>query len=124
VRKQEGDKSGLIYGRRPRDLYQIDPRTLMLKKTRRFWAEQTGMIDEFLLIDSVERLAPPGIERVRGENRVMCGNWTFIPGSFTGCSTSRRTFSPRFSRFLAHRRLVGPPDRGGHHQLEDHPPGL
>ena len=80
VRKQAGDNSGLLYGLGHAIYTKSDPRTTLLKKNALLLAEQTGMIDEFMLIDSIERLGPQVLNSVRGENRITCANVDLYSG--------------------------------------------
>lgn len=80
VRKEEGDKSGLLYGLGHAIYTKSDPRTTLLKKNALALAEDTGMMDEFLLIDAVERLGPQVLNKVRNESRVLCANVDLYSG--------------------------------------------
>ncbi len=104
VRKQAGDHSGLIYGVGHAIYTKSDPRTTLLKKAALKLAENTPMIDEFLLIDAIERLGPQVLNAVRGENRVMCANVDL----YSGCVYSMLGIpDDLFTPIFAISRVVG-----------------
>ncbi len=80
LRKEEGDKSGLIYGM-GHAVYTIsDPRAEILKTKARELAKSKGVEKELDLIESVERLAPKAMEIVRGERPNICANIDLYSG--------------------------------------------
>ena len=80
LRREAGDRSGLIYGM-GHAIYTIsDPRAVLLKRFARKLAETKGMLDEFQLLESVERLTPELMLSVRGQNKVMCANVDLYSG--------------------------------------------
>ena len=80
VRKEAGDKSGLIYGM-GHAIYTIsDPRAVILKKFAKKLAETKGMLDEFELYETVERLTPEVLLSVKGEDKVVCANVDLFSG--------------------------------------------
>ena len=80
LRKETGDRSGLIYGM-GHAIYTIsDPRAVLLKRFARQLAEAKGMEDEFRLYESVERLAPEMLLTVKGEEKVVCANVDLFSG--------------------------------------------
>lgn len=80
VRKQAGDGSGLIYGMGHAIYTLSDPRAVQLKKSARDLALVKGMIDEFELIESVERLTPEVFFEVKGDRKAMCANVDLYSG--------------------------------------------
>ena len=80
LRKEAGDKSGLIYGM-GHAIYTIsDPRAVILKKFAKKLAETKGMLDEFELYETVERLTPEVLLSVKGEDKVVCANVDLFSG--------------------------------------------
>ena len=80
LRKETGDRSGLIYGM-GHAIYTIsDPRAVLLKRFARKLAEAKGMEDEFRLYEAVERLAPEMLLTVKGEEKVVCANVDLFSG--------------------------------------------
>lgn len=80
LRKEAGDRSGLIYGMGHAIYTLSDPRAVILKKFARQLAETKGMEDEFGLYETVERLTPEVLLSVKGESKVVCGNVDLFSG--------------------------------------------
>lgn len=80
LRKQAGDRSGLIYGMGHAIYTLSDPRAVLLKQFARKVAEKKGMLEEFELFESVERLSPEVFHRVTGQSKVMCANVDMYSG--------------------------------------------
>ncbi|MBR7142710.1 MAG: citrate/2-methylcitrate synthase [Clostridia bacterium] len=80
VAKQGGDGSGLIYGMGHAIYTLSDPRTQVLKRYAQSLMETNGMMDEFLLHDAVERLAPAILSEAKGRQQTMCANVDMYSG--------------------------------------------
>lgn len=80
LRREAGDRSGLIYGMGHAIYTLSDPRAVLLKRFARRVAEKKGMLDEFELFEAVERLTPQVFHRVIGQNKVMCANVDLYSG--------------------------------------------
>ncbi len=80
VRKEEGDRSGLIYGQGHAIYTLSDPRAVIIKEHARYLALKKGMEKEFNLFESVERLAPRVFAEVKGDKKVLCANVDFYSG--------------------------------------------
>ncbi len=80
LRKEAADKSGLIYGMGHAIYTLSDPRAVLLKKLAGKLAEKKGMMKEFNLIQSVERLTPAAFEDVTGMHKIMCANVDLYSG--------------------------------------------
>ena len=80
LRKETGDRSGLIYGIGHAIYTLSDPRAVLLKKFARKLARTKGMEEEFKLYESVERLAPEALLTVKGEDKVVCANVDLFSG--------------------------------------------
>lgn len=81
LHREAGDRSGLIYGMGHAVYTLSDPRAVALKKGARPLAEQKGYLDEFCLIELVERLTPRAMAEARGEDlRPMCANVDLYSG--------------------------------------------
>ena len=80
ARKQAGDGSGLIYGMGHAIYTLSDPRAVLLKDFARKVAEQKGYSQEFELFETVERLTPAVLSKVRGENKRICANVDMYSG--------------------------------------------
>ena len=80
LRKEVGDKSGLIYGIGHAIYTLSDPRAVELKKQARVLAEKKGFNDKFDLYERIERLAPYAFKKVTGYKKVVCANVDFYSG--------------------------------------------
>ncbi len=80
LRRQAGDKSGLIYGMGHAIYSLSDPRAVLLKRFARRVAEKKDMLREFELFELVERITPELFHRVTGQNKVICANVDFYSG--------------------------------------------
>jgi len=80
LRREAGDGSGLIYGMGHAVYTLSDPRAVILKKFARRVAEKKGMLREFELFETVERLSPGVFREVTGQEKVMCANVDMYSG--------------------------------------------
>ena len=80
LRKEAGDRSGLIYGMGHAIYTLSDPRAVILKRFAKKLAATKGMLDEFELYESVERLTPEVLLSVKGEDKVVCANADLFSG--------------------------------------------
>ena len=80
MKKEAGDRSGLIYGVGHAVYTKSDPRAKLLKQKALELAEGTEYFDEFMLIDAVERLAPQVFAEVKGDSKVVCANVDLYSG--------------------------------------------
>lgn len=80
VRKEAGDKSGLIYGM-GHAVYTIsDPRAVILKREAQRVAVGTDLEREYHLLDSIERLAPAVLNDIKGTDKAICANVDLYSG--------------------------------------------
>ena len=80
LRKEAGDRSGLIYGMGHAIYTLSDPRAVLLKKFARELAATKGMLEEFQLFEAVERLTPSVLADVKGDKKVVCANIDLYSG--------------------------------------------
>ena len=80
LHRRAGDRSGLIYGMGHAIYSLSDPRARLLKQFARGLAEEKGMLDEFELVESVERISPPLINKAKGEYKPVCANVDLYSG--------------------------------------------
>ncbi len=80
LRKEAGDKSGLIYGIGHAIYTLSDPRAVILKECARKLAEETGRIEEFNLYNLIEEKAPEAFYNVKGITAPMPANVDFYSG--------------------------------------------
>ena len=74
IRKEAGDRSGLIYGMGHAVYTLSDPRAILLKKYAKQLAAKRGMLDEILLMESIERLTPSVFASIKGDSKVISAN--------------------------------------------------
>ena len=79
-RKEAGDRSGLIYGMGHAIYTLSDPRAKLLKQFAKTLADEKGMLEEFELVEAVERLAPEVINGSRGVPKPLCANLDLYSG--------------------------------------------
>lgn len=80
LKKETGDRSGLIYGMGHAIYTLSDPRAKMLKRFAREVAVERGFVEELDLFERVEKLAPQVFHRVTGQSKVMCANVDLYSG--------------------------------------------
>ena len=98
VRKQAGDLSGKIFGMGHAVYTKSDPRARILKNSAMKLAENTEFIDDFKLLEAVERLTPQVLSAVRNEERVICANVDLYSGMvYKMLSIPPEMFTPLFA---------------------------
>ena len=80
LKKEAGDRSGLIYGMGHAIYTLSDPRAVILKRFAKNLAQTKGMLEEFELFEAVERLTPEVLRTVKGEQKVVCANVDLFSG--------------------------------------------
>ncbi len=80
LKKEAGDRSGLIYGMGHAVYTLSDPRQKILKERAMSMAKGTEFEKEFLLLDAVERLTPKAFANVKGTHDVICANVDMYSG--------------------------------------------
>ena len=79
LRKEAGDRTGLIYGMGHAVYTLSDPRAVLLKRFAKKLAAKKGMLEEFELLESVERLTPAALADA-GQHKVVCANVDMYSG--------------------------------------------
>ena len=80
IQKEEGDKSGLIYGIGHAVYTKSDPRAIILLDNAKKLAANTELMDELALLEAVERLAPVAFAEVKGDSKALCANVDLYSG--------------------------------------------
>ncbi len=80
LRKEAFDKSGLVYGIGHAIYTNSDPRCVLLKKKAKELAIEKNALDEFNLMDMIERVTPEVMFEVRNIDKPMCANIDFYSG--------------------------------------------
>ena len=98
LRKEVGDKSGLVYGMGHAVYTLSDPRAVLLKKYARSLAERTGHLNELELMESIERLTPDIFAEVTGNPKIMCANVDMYSGLvYNMLNIPQELFTPVFA---------------------------
>jgi citrate synthase len=79
LRKEVGDKSGLIYGMGHAVYTVSDPRTVILEEYAEKLAKEKGKEDEFRLYMTIKEAAPLAFKK-NGKNRIISANVDFYSG--------------------------------------------
>lgn len=80
VRKEAGDRTGLIYGMGHAVYTKSDPRAVLLKENAWKLAEGTEYEPVFRLLQSVERLTPQVLQQEKGGSKTVCANVDLYSG--------------------------------------------
>ncbi len=80
VRREAGDGSGLIYGMGHAVYTLSDPRAVILKRNAKELAEEKGLLDEWKLLDVIERTAPAVFAEEKGISKSICANVDLYSG--------------------------------------------
>ena len=80
LHKEAYDKSGLIYGLGHAVYTMSDPRAVLLKKKAEMLAKEKGMLDEYTLYESVERLGVEAFHEYKNIDVPMSANVDFYSG--------------------------------------------
>jgi len=80
IRKESGCGDGLIYGMGHAVYTMSDPRGVRLKELAKNLAKKKGLIEEFELFETVERLAPTAFFEEKNLKKVMCANVDMYSG--------------------------------------------
>ena len=80
IKREAGDRSGLIYGMGHAIYTLSDPRAVVLKQSAYKLAEQKGFGEDFRLLEMVEKLTPKIFAKVKGINRAICANVDLYSG--------------------------------------------
>ena len=115
VDKKAFDRKGLIYGMGHAVYTLSDPRAELLKEKARELAETKGMLDNFAIYDTIERLSPKVLKAKKGIAIPICANIDLYSGFvYNMLGISKSLYTPifaiaRMAGWAAHRleQLVG-----------------
>lgn len=98
LNKEVFDKSGLIYGMGHAVYTLSDPREVILKEYAKNLALEKGRMDEFMLYDTVEKIAGKLIMQKHKTQKNVCANVDFYSGFvYTMLGIPEELFTPIFA---------------------------
>ncbi len=98
IRKEAGDKSGLIYGMGHAVYTKSDPRAAILKREAERVAVGTELEREYQLLEKIERLSPIVLNNAKGTNRTICANVDLYSGLvYRSLHIPSELFTPLFA---------------------------
>ena len=109
LHKEAGDGSGLIYGMGHAVYTLSDPRAVLLKQEAEKAAQRSGLQDDFVLLNTIEKLTPGLMASERGIEKAVCANVDLYSGLiYRSMGISEELFTPlfamaRISGWCAHR---------------------
>ena len=109
LKREANDGSGLIYGMGHAVYTLSDPRAVLLKQEAKRMAYDRGYGEEFHLLETVEKLTPELMAKVRGIDKAVCANVDMYSGLvYRSLSIPEELFTPlfavaRISGWCAHR---------------------
>ena len=80
LRKEAGDRSGLIYGMGHAVYTKSDPRAMILKANAKKLAVEHGFEKEFITLENIEKLTPEVFNEEKGLDKAMCANVDLYSG--------------------------------------------
>lgn len=80
INKEANDRTGLVYGMGHAVYTVSDPRAVLLKKYALSLAEKKGCVEDFALMDAVERLTPGIFAELKGNSKKICANVDMYSG--------------------------------------------
>lgn len=80
IRREAGDRTGLVYGMGHAVYTLSDPRAVILKKKAEEFSRGTEFEQEFNLIANIEKLTPQVFADIKGSNKPMCANVDLYSG--------------------------------------------
>ena len=80
IRKEAGDKSGLVYGMGHAIYTLSDPRSRILHERARNVAISKGFETDFKILEAVERLTPEVFAEIKGSFKPLCSNVDLYSG--------------------------------------------
>ena len=96
--RKAGDRTGKIYGIGHAIYTLSDPRAEMIKKCARELVEEKGRVDDFQLLENIERLATQKIQARRRDGMPVCANVDLYSGMvYSMLGIPQELFTPLFA---------------------------
>jgi len=97
IKKQAGDRSGLIYGMGHAVYTLSDPRAVILKGVADKYSAKYGYEEDFRILDGIERLAPELLLEHKGIKKKVCANVDLYSGLiYSILNIPEELFTPLF----------------------------
>ena len=80
LNKEEGDRTGLIYGMGHAVYTMSDPRAKILKKAAKDFCKTEEQIRRFKQLELIEKLTPEVFQKVKGVKKAICANIDLYSG--------------------------------------------
>ena len=97
LKKEAGDGSGLIYGMGHAVYTLSDPRAVVLKRDAREYSSKYGYEEDFLILDTIERISPELFCRYKGIKKKVCANVDMYSGLiYSILNIPEELFTPLF----------------------------
>lgn len=80
IRKEAGDRSGLVYGMGHAIYTLSDPRAILIKEQAGKFAESAGYGENYRLLELIEQLTPEVFAREKNNTKRMCANVDLYSG--------------------------------------------
>ena len=98
IRKEAGDRTGLIYGMGHAVYTVSDPRAVLLSKKAEALAREKNRLEEYGLYRLVEKLAPAVFAEEKEADKQICANVDFYSGFvYSMLNIPRELFTPIFA---------------------------
>ncbi|MBD5448268.1 MAG: citrate/2-methylcitrate synthase [Treponema sp.] len=98
ARKEAFDRTGLIYGLGHAVYTVNDPRATILRERAEVLAKEKGLLEEFNLHRTIERVAPEVVYELHGDGKRICANVDFYSGFvYEMLNIPRELFTPVFA---------------------------
>lgn len=98
LRREAGDKTGLVYGMGHAVYTVSDPRAVILKQRAGELSQGTAFENDFRILDTIERLTPTVLSELKGQEKAMCANVDLYSGLvYRTLGIPQELFTPLFA---------------------------
>lgn len=98
IKREAGDKSGLVYGMGHAVYTVSDPRAIILKQRALELTQSSELYNDFKLLDAIERLMPHVLAELKGGELSICANVDLYSGLvYRSMGISPDLFTPLFA---------------------------
>ncbi len=98
LKKEAGDRSGLVYGMGHAVYTKSDPRAVLLKKKASELAHSKGRIDEFNLYETIVKITTDLMKQAKGKDFIIAPNVDYYSGFVYDCmGIPSEVYTPLFA---------------------------